>query len=570
MKHLFSFFVLLTSPVFGSEKFPLSSGIGDPGEIVIRAGAHEVTRYEFERNFSRFVSGRKPPLVSDDPRTEKWLEGFLISNRILAEAYSLGWGEREDILADVASMAKQIVTQEHTGLLHQRLIEDSVVISEEDVRRIYELNSVERDVVCLAAEDEEALLNVFPNQRVPDRAEAFLEQLPQSMPEGVRFDRFRLSWPNYTFSPFLDTLSELDEGRVSPLLEGTGQCFLIAVVDVLSHPQEPYPEIHDQLRRSMQTAAELQFVRERRARLRSEVDVLVADGAALFVDWWKANAPGVAKIPPLDGKEFDPSIEVGSFRIDGERRAVTAGEVHSKMKTSVVRPPLRSLEDFRNVLEGIAIEEVEWKTAVELGVTKEADFVLGRKNYQNNLIYHLFEKETFGEVVEVDEARSRSRYEADTEKFAQSEYVTVDIFAFSDEAEAARSRPVIARYGVGQAEIQLKEKSRIDVLSVSGKERIYRNDDRFPPNLVHRVFRVSRGFATGPYPRGDAYIVVRKESEGGTWIPPFEQVRDVIENDLRAEQLEEMRRIFSESIQVEAEIVAPLFLDQVLIGLTGA
>jgi len=92
-------------------------------EVVLKIGNHEVTRYEFEKNYKIFQSmyRQQHRTTPDSIATKSWISEFIDKQYLLADAYAKGYDKDKFVVERTQSMTRLMISQPK-GLLYQELV----------------------------------------------------------------------------------------------------------------------------------------------------------------------------------------------------------------------------------------------------------------------------------------------------------------------------------------------------------------------------------------------------------------------------------------------------------------
>ncbi|WFL75982.1 peptidylprolyl isomerase [Altererythrobacter arenosus] len=242
----------------------------------------------------------------------------------------------------------------------------------------------------------------------------------------------------------------------------------------------------------------------------------------------------------LRGGEVDPSSRV--IAIDRETQAQIALGFERLMS----RAPTDAELDAQ--IDRYVREEVLYREALRLGLDQDDAIVRRRLAQKMDML-----ASGRAETEQPAEATLRQWYADNSARFSDEASYSFDQLWFSteDEARAAKARIGAARDWQALGErislpVSLDDEPRREVL------------DRFGERFVAEIDALNVGDSwQGPIPSGLGWHLVRTRSREAGSVPPFEDVREDVENDWRsatiAERREQAYQILREAYRIEIE-----------------
>ena len=242
----------------------------------------------------------------------------------------------------------------------------------------------------------------------------------------------------------------------------------------------------------------------------------------------------------LQGEEVDPSSRV--IEIDRETQAQIALGFERLMS----RAPTDAELDAQ--IDRYVREEVLYREALRLGLDQDDAVVRRRLAQKMDML-----ASSRAETEQPSEATLQQWYNDHPERFSGEATYTFDQLWFETEAAAKAAQ---ARVRASESWQELGQ--RISLPATLADEPRREVLDRFGERFVAEVDQLEPGEAWhGPLPSGLGWHLVRLSSRDAGKVPPFEEVREDVENNWRgttiAQRRDEGYAILREAYRVEID-----------------
>ena len=218
------------------------------------------------------------------------------------------------------------------------------------------------------------------------------------------------------------------------------------------------------------------------------------------------------------------------YKYDGENKLITVGNFMDYYNLLPARYPIESAETIRYYLEGMVIDDYDYKEAKDLGITEKPQFLLDKKNYANSLISKRYADKQlkYDTVIAVDELQAL--YNKQKNKYTAPAVMTASIYYFDIRKDAFNVLVGLSRKDKG---IQFQPANVQDFkkhIKVTSNTNIADTIKNALYNL--KIDQVSR-----PITLSSGYAIAIKETATGQRYKTLSEVKPVLTQQILNERL---------------------------------
>lgn len=390
--------VVLALSLFGvAEARPPVAAVD--ARVELQVGDVALSRYLVEKNLARFREEfarrtKREPQAED---LSRWLEGFVTQQGLIALALRDGYGARPEVGAVVERMERHMLTNPD-GPFYAWLLDDS---EDRDalVVRMLPIDLRPRTLAwarfpdaALARELLGADFGALDAPRLVER----LAGLDRARSPHVRVFRGELGWPWEPLPELAAELAGTPAGRATGLLPVAHGVVVAVVLEVAEPAPGVVPRTPDS---GMIRRTQLRALRNRRLHRVVGEHGLAANQPALAAVWTRlARAEWRSGLVPDGTLDDSADLTLVDFSpahpsVRGALLPATAAAWQRYFNRLLVRRLPQDVEDLRESVEAMVLEELDLRDARDAGVDATAKFCADRENFRRAQALELFRRE---------------------------------------------------------------------------------------------------------------------------------------------------------------------------------
>ncbi|MFC1551253.1 peptidyl-prolyl cis-trans isomerase [Candidatus Latescibacterota bacterium] len=528
---IITIFILFVSV---STVFLLNASENAFDKTVVRVDNIVFTEYELEKRME---------LTHPTDTVEILLNNFIDRAYFLIEASKRGYMENAGINEAVEKAAKMAVVREPDGLLFSEVAYKNIKANDEILKRFYVKYKQLFDVEYLKFSDYTEMATVLGQDSLMTSEKEFYRYVQDSKNNpNISFNTRQLTWPFFDFLNYQDYLFDLKPGQISRPMCNSQGVYIVHVLSINEGENYPFEEKKETISELYEKSVKLKKLFQYERELFTSADAIIFDET-------------IEKIySRLNIKEQNFVIEEStyqdilnetamSFYLDGEQKVIAIGDFIDYYQNQLIRYWINTRIKLANFFKDWVVAECGYREAQKLGITKTKQFLLNKKIYKDEIIYQTFINEDLKNSITVSDNEISDAYHNRIISIEDGTAAEISVFHFDSIAHAfpeyvkfleSLSKGIIFEVDVSDSTKGLIGKE----LGVSIK---YDNNE-YPTRTIQSVFSSEDNSVIRSSEKNGRTYVIYKHSESGSRIKPLEEVRDEIEQKLRQEKLEVMKK----------------------------
>lgn len=538
---VFAFAVLSCLPAVGCAE-PATPPIDQRPELEV--GAYRVSRYLFDKYFQRFADGLRArqhrPVSAAE--TEAWLDLFVAQQIIIAHEESAGLAARPEVVATVAHMERNMLTQV-TGPFYAALLDREPPLTEAGLKALYEKAACAIEGVVARFPDgpgAEKLLGAdFDGISTGEQTQRIMQCRDR---EGVGLADNAFSWPFLPFSEIGEVIESAPIGRWIRHHEPDFGEYFILVRNRKTRPGGDWSEARNGFRSWVMQMRQLILRQQRQVRLLKAAGFSFDPSAAgPLLDHCRDFMTGRCEIPVIPGQAL-ADRPLFSCRMGAEVKRIMVEEFRRHYNDQYVRTPLREMSDLRRQAEDMALEELDYRAARAGGFDRTPRFAEDRFGFAGFQVLDLFERETLAPEINVGQAEIERYYRGHESEFRHTTRICGRLVEFETLEKASNWRARLERAG-GAAPLP-------QVVPAGNRKVEVARDEPIPglEPLQPLLFESPEGTTIGPIPLGKSAVCFVKERNIAVAPDLIEDVAPVIRGLLMRQALD------SQELKIAADL----------------
>ncbi len=505
-------------------------------------GDFVITRYEVPKNATRSIDlfrYEKESLPSQE-WMEKWFADFLDRSYFLEDAREKGYFGQSSVESAVAAMARVIVTQ-NRGLLFKELV-NNVSATEAEMRDAYNKAQTNYTFSLIHFENRNALDRVAGRDTIdisPLRFREWYSVTDNPDQQDVSCGCFTLSWPFWNYPELETTIMNLPENAVAgPVSTNDGLYYVLMEKKEKQASLPPYETIQKRLEDMVRLYKEVTIMERFRNDILREADVSVQTRA--FEDVFSlllAKGGRAVPYPEYEGN----GLPLFSYRCTGHVVNMNAGEFLRYCGSMILNEKIDSPAVLRKRINQVAYEMCAYAEAEKRGITQTEQFILDRKNFANSVVYDAYVKAELASTQPLSDMDMQREYTGFPERYKDGVSVRSAYFVFKSTEDAQKGSGKIFQQYKEQGHDREKDwvpRNLDGLVSVTPDFTVRHDSSDIPPAVKGILFGMMPGQVTAALDMGNGtYGVFVKESETGSRIRSFDEVRDEIRKNVAADRL---------------------------------
>lgn len=507
----------------------------------LRIGPNSVSRYAVEKNCARSSLASKPERSTPEAK-QHWFEVFLAKQVFIAEALSLHYDQRAEVLQTVDTMERHMLSQSSGPSLAAMRSDEA--IPEDRLVDIYRQLEVVPEVigVRLLASD---MIKWKGGEWSGLSTENKLQHLKRLGSTEAEFVSGPLPWP---YLPFPEIESELKSAGPNSWIEQTSSAAttLVYIISLHAKKQPPF-----ELNRDSFTAFVRNRLQQREAFIRRS-DLLDTAAVALNQEMAARLTAELGTLPPQalevpkNATEFLENEVMARYHRERVPVSITVGEWRTYFNHQFVRRlPRNSAALFGSLKEMIAID-LEVHQARARGEDQTPQFIEDRRNFLHYQALDLYEKEQLLPKITASEEDLHEYYNRHLNNFSQPVGAHCLVLRFESE-EKARDWLVKSRNSVAT--------SLTSDLILEQTETLVSRETPVPglATLTEVLLHSPDSALFGPATGSQGWIVILKRS-AEIQPSPYNAVSSQIRAQLLQDRLDEKELSMANAIVKKFEV----------------
>jgi hypothetical protein len=214
------------------------------------------------------------------------------------------------------------------------------------------------------------------------------------------------------------------------------------------------------------------------------------------------------------------------------------------------RPPTD--DELRILVDSFVREEVYYREALELGL--ERDDTVIRRRLQQKME---FLTDTGAELLEPQAGELEEYYRANVARFQEPPALALTQVFLGQRPAPDRIAEALAAL---RSDNETDPSSWGEVTLLPPKLRLSTSteiDGMFGTGFFDGLMQIPAGYWSGPIQSGYGLHLVRIEERLPAWVPPLDDIRDVIEREWRSEKLKELHKLVYARLLQRYTVVMP-------------
>lgn len=505
--------------------------------LAFAVGPISVTRYELQKNLKPLINtyakevGISPP----DDSIRAWKNDFIDKFYFAADAHEKRYYEDVPIENEVNDVACFMLTQKR-GLVQKRLIRDEVTIDEHDLPQLYKKRQHKFYFDFIKFRDMTQLQELLGDTLKVKTASQFssLMNSLKSNQDVLSKSVDGLPWPYTLLWDICDRIYEMEAGQISDFIQTETGVYIVHLKKKEPAEQESYEKFKQEFPRFYELAKGFWLIDQNESRILEESKMQIDE------DNFNMLAERLDKIENKRKISSDSMQDilrktVLSYEIESQKVEKSISEFLDFYKRQPLKKELKSEQILRDYIARMVIEDYLLLEAERLGITKEQKFVLDRKNYKNNVVYHEYEQNEL-KIEPITEQDISDEYASQKEQFLEPISGVYTILEFQDRQAATDAYIELQKSAKEKSIEQLRPDELPGALHSIINDTIDYRSDEFSAIMKMDLKSPESGII-GPKKIGDVHKIFCRIKQLETDYKPIEEVHTYLNHYIKKRRL---------------------------------
>jgi hypothetical protein len=517
--------------------------------IVLKIGKLEVTRYEFERNKKRELTGSSSDTSSkrDPGRLAEWGKKYIEKCLVIADAYAKGYDTLSSIQKQVKDVGDAMMVQKY-GYLWTKTVAPQV----DACKKLNETKINKRKKLFyfdyISCDDINTLRKITNNDTVLKNKDEFLKLKDKcSLDKSLKSGYFSGQWPFLSFWKYKDILLNMQEGEVSKLLISENKYLYLFLdhVENVELTQNEKNNLQTELQIGMAQEIDEQKIHEMEIRGNPVLNDANIDTIGMFLS--KGNTIF----------QFKKDLELIQYTLNDTIRKIRFKTFIDYYSSLIMRGDIRNKENLIDNIEQYYCNDYLTNEARRLNLYNSDIFKLDQKNFKNNVMYSEYLQDEIIRNIKIDSSKVIEYYKSNQSSFEYPKTIVVSLYAFDSKEAANRNRYPISEMLKRNELSKTKDTSIIVGLRkyISSLAIDMEAGKDYPQEFFNSLQQSDlNSLSLRPVLFNDKYVLIYKVQEQGKFIKKLESVKGIIENELVDKRLEAQLKALVEKLKSEYKI----------------
>jgi len=464
---------------------------------------------------------------------EKWKENYLENCYFLLDAINLGYNSHKEINNKVERYANYSLAKKD-GFLWKYREEPKLKISAKEIKDAYKAREKEYYIESIVFLDTAYYFNLvknkptFINKPLKDLL-LFCEQ------EKVKY---QITTTQYPYNDLLyypdDLIDSLETNKVIGPYFYKNICLYFHLLRKENIKQKPFNTEKEMIIDDLKKHKSFRIVEE-------NVNQIVEYAQPVY------NNINISKFLSIENKcrieknsdslfNNKSPLPLVVYRYKNKLVELEAHRFWSYRKNFYLVMDLNDVISVKNELTNFIIEEYVSDEAKGLKLDTLNAFILKNNLYKHKLMVEEYKNELKKNITNISDVDLLNYYDLNKNNFSGSKNIVVSLLYFNNFEDASVSINNINYAILHNKMNKLSEEGFIKgLVKYIPSDTLSRENNNLSPEFLKGLFNLSSGRSSQVFKIGKFYVLAIKNSETGTIIKPFLEVKDEIERKLKKE-----------------------------------
>lgn len=519
---------------FGCVSHKTGDNVSD--ETVIKVGNVNISKYEFELSRDKFKRNNK---TNTPVAMQKWVDDFIGQVYILADAYSKKYdtiSEIKDQMAEISMYRIGMVD----GLLWNKVVEPQLKFSTAELKATYKKRDKVYYIDYIKFADKQNMVAVLKGDTVLDNEKAFNEAIPAvKASKNNRYANYPMLWPFYKLEPYKETIIKLNQGEISRPIYTADGVYIIHLIKAEKINPKPFKEEKNNIEWELKNIRKQKITKETQREVYAKANIIINDTLLEDVLTFIKNCKNEKfDFPNLPMKNNNSVLM--TYTLNKKREKFTVHDFINFYKYSQVRPPIKKAA-FSQFTRDFVDFQYMLAQADSVGITHDKKFLLEQQSSLNRLILSYYIQNEISKTIKISNEELVDYYQKNKTSFIQGKSCTISLFNFKDMKSAGDSWQYINSQIQNGDFGNLTDTAYVKgLISYKPGIKIDANDKTYSRMLTSTIFGLNDRALSFPIETDGSVYFFYKIKEEGTIIQPFENVKDIIEYQLKYHKTDQL------------------------------
>ena len=498
-------------------------------EIVLKIGNVEITKYEFERNKSKYVT----------PQTnyKSWLSDFIDNTYILTDAYEKKF-DTIQILQKKLNYAALKMMGQVNGYLWNKVEEPKLKISKDELQTAYEKRNKVYFIEYIRFSSKNEMDSIIKNNADIENEINFNLLVTEIKQKKIaEYNSNQYLWPFDNLNLLKNQIYNLKQGQIKTEKTSEG-IYIIHLLKKENITQPPFDKEIENIEPILKQIKTIQIAENKQNEIFEKTKIKINNQIEnkLLNETNKQNISN-------DNIKFmnEPLME---YYLNNEKIIFTVNDYYDYRINDQFLGIINNKQSLTNALQDYVIEKYLFLEAEKLRITQQKNYLLDRKNYLNTLLKMHYENEEFYKPIKVTDSELIKYYTQNSAQYVESKISYVSVFIFKNLSTASESWGYIkSKIAKGDFRGFTDTTKLKGLISYKPNIKIDRSNTDYPTEIINSFLNRPEKTVTEPLVYGDKSIIFYKVKEDGKSIEPFYIIKEYLKEQVMMNKYQQNRQI---------------------------